>query len=51
MKIHLKIKFRAFFIDLLKVEETFDLAAIGLLVPSVGKRTLYDARGVLLELI
>ena len=51
MKIHLKIKFRAFFIDFLKIDETYDLAALGIVVPSLGKRILYDARGVLLELL
>jgi len=51
MKIHLKIKFRAFFIDFLKIDETFDLASLGVSIPPIGKRTLYDARGVLLELL
>lgn len=51
MKIHLKIKFRAFFIDFLKIDETFDLASIGIVVPPIGKRVLYDSRGVLLEVL
>jgi len=51
MKIHLKIKFRAFFYDFFKMDETFDLAVLGVNVPSIGKRTLYDNRGVFLELL
>ncbi len=48
MKIHLKIKFRAFFITFANIDETFDLS---LAVPAVGRRVLYNDRGVLLELL
>jgi|GEM_PF-6915337 len=51
MKIHLKVKFRAFFITFASIDETYDLANLGLIVPPIGKRTLYDGHGVLLELL
>ncbi|MBN9503833.1 MAG: hypothetical protein J0H02_18800 [Armatimonadetes bacterium] len=50
MKIHLKIKFRAFLITFANIDQTFDLAAMGFGLPSVGYHKFYDNRGILLEI-
>ena len=51
MKIHLKIKFRAFFYDFYKMDQIFDLSTFGINVPPITRRTLYDNRGVFLEIL
>lgn len=51
MKIRLKIKFRAFLITFLTIDETYDLARLGFPVPSVGYHKLLDRNGVLLEIL